>query len=396
MNIQNSYEKINYEEERNEGITLIALVVTVIVLLILAGISLNMLSGENGILKRASEAKENTENANKDEQRKLAQAEALMSSEDTIYNGTLIPQGFAPTKIAGEDSVDVGLVITDGYGNEYVWIEVPKTIYSDSRYNKTNAEISEDDFEKIRECLKEYTADYTDSSYKDTNLDGITYSNNYKSMIKSIYINGGFWIGRYEVGIEDTSPRKAHTVITNNDKVVIQSHKFPYNWVTKDEAQTLAVNMNYKNCTSSLVYGLQWDLILKYIETKKVTEKNDLISNSTLMGNYNDNLWNITSKQAKYSIDYGDSFINCPYKKAITSNVLLTTGESSGFSLMNIYDIAGNVNEWTLEFYSEAYPCVYRGGSYYNSGSSYPAKYRNYYYDNYCLNDIGFRIGLWK
>ena len=63
--------------KRNKGITLIALVVTIIVLLILAGISISMLTGQNGILNRAAEAKEKTGIANEVEQRKLAQSEAL-------------------------------------------------------------------------------------------------------------------------------------------------------------------------------------------------------------------------------------------------------------------------------------------------------------------------------
>ncbi len=57
-----------------------------------------MLTGQNGILNRAAEAKEKTETANKDEQRKLAQAEALMSPEDIEYNGVTIPKGFAQRK----------------------------------------------------------------------------------------------------------------------------------------------------------------------------------------------------------------------------------------------------------------------------------------------------------
>ena len=146
--------------KKNFGITLIALVVTIIVLLILAGISISMLTGQNGILNRAAEAKEKTEDANKEEQRKLAQAEALMSTEDTVYNGIKIPKGFAPTKIEGEDSVDVGLVIRDGNGNEYVWVEVPKTIYTDSNYNSSGTPNSEKDWEKIRDCLKSYTRNY--------------------------------------------------------------------------------------------------------------------------------------------------------------------------------------------------------------------------------------------
>ena len=79
-----------------------------------------MLTGQNGILNRASEAKEKTELASEEEKRKLAQAEALMNTEKTIYKGITIPEGFAPTKVEGEDSLDDGLVIIDGYGNEYV------------------------------------------------------------------------------------------------------------------------------------------------------------------------------------------------------------------------------------------------------------------------------------
>ena len=49
------------------GITLIALVITIIVLLILAGVSIATLTGENGILTRANNAKTNTEQAEEDE-----------------------------------------------------------------------------------------------------------------------------------------------------------------------------------------------------------------------------------------------------------------------------------------------------------------------------------------
>ena len=72
---------------KNRGITLIALVVTIVVLLILAGISVSMLTGQNGILNKAAEAKEKTEISSKDEQRKLAQAEALINTEKTTYKG---------------------------------------------------------------------------------------------------------------------------------------------------------------------------------------------------------------------------------------------------------------------------------------------------------------------
>ena len=143
----------DYKLMKNRGITLIALVVTIIVILILA----SMLTGQNGILNRAANAKEKTEIASIDEQRKLAQAEALMNTEKTTYKGLTLPEGFAPTKIEGEDSIDEGLVITDGYGNEYVWVEVPKT---DEVYKTAGLEITEfsdEEYEKIENDLYTYT-----------------------------------------------------------------------------------------------------------------------------------------------------------------------------------------------------------------------------------------------
>ena len=213
-----------------------------------------MLTGQNGILNKASEAKEKTEISSKDEQRKLAQAEALMSTGDTEYNGVTIPKGFAPTKIDGENSIDVGLVITDGSGNEYVWVEVPKTteIYSTAGINITN--FTDKEYAEIEKDLKTYTSEYSKSNFSDTNPKFIT---EYKNMLKSVYENEGFWIGRYEAGIDGEKPRISHTEIT--DKVVVKQDKIPYNYVTRDEAQSLAEKMENGECTSSLLFGIQWD-----------------------------------------------------------------------------------------------------------------------------------------
>ena len=370
------YERMNKMKfyKKNFGITLIALVVTIIVLLILAGISISMLTGQNGILNRAAEAKEKTEDANKEEQRKLAQAEALMSTEDTVYNGIKIPKGFAPTKIEGEDSVDVGLVITDGSGNEYVWVEVPKTIYTDSNYNTSGTPNSENDWEKIRDCLKSYTRNYSSSDYKDTNADGVTYSDDYKKMLKSVYENGGFWIGRYEVGIENgKNPRTFYIEIKDDDRAVVKANMYPYNYITRDEAQILATRMNYNECTSSLIYGLQWDLVLKYTETKGAATNVNLTTDSTKIGNYyNSELKLNRGKFAQYGelsnwFDYNSEkkkeLVTGSKKKvqdSYSNAMLLTTGATEDTTLQNIYDIAGNVWEWTLEMSDTIGPCVAR------------------------------------
>ena len=66
---------INMKKSKEEGITLIALVITIIVLLILAGVTISMLTGENGILTKAQSAKEKTDSAEADENRKLSEYE---------------------------------------------------------------------------------------------------------------------------------------------------------------------------------------------------------------------------------------------------------------------------------------------------------------------------------
>lgn len=74
--------------KNNKGITLIALVVTIIVLLILAGVSIAMLTGQNGILNRASDAGESTAVANAKEKVTLAINEAITDYYKDTYTGS--------------------------------------------------------------------------------------------------------------------------------------------------------------------------------------------------------------------------------------------------------------------------------------------------------------------
>ncbi len=371
-----------------------------------------MLVGQNGILNRAEEAKEKTELAQQEEQRKLAQAEALMNTEKTTYKGVTLPEGFAPTRIEGEDSIDDGLVIIDGYGSEYVWIEVPKTtaVYPTAGVNISS--FTDEEYIKIEVDLHTYTKDYrTGISCSDVWYDAKNDAKeNYKSywyqeendynvvkkkMLKSIYENGGFWVGRYEAGIAENRTASGDATIIP----LTQKNLYPYNYVTRTQANALAEKVESGSYTSSLMFGVQYDLVLKYIETKKATTKDNLISDSTTLGNYYDNLWNLTNENAKYSVDNGNKFNPCqnPYSKTSAAVILLTTGADKSFSLLNIYDIAGNVREWTLEKSSSdnSHPCIFRSGDYSCFGSDNPASYRNLNSTASSSSIIGFRISLY-
>lgn len=370
-----------------------------------------MLTGENGILNRAQEAKDKTSEAQEDENKKIQNyveminryAENLPIGEGTT---PYIPNSTFSYK---EGDLSTGLVIEDSDNNEYVWVEVPTTIYENTVYNSngTKKPSNSEDYANIEACLKAYTSDYSDSSYSDTNSD---FATQYQAMLKSVYTNGGFWIGRYEAGLEaGKNPRTTHIDIADNDKAEIKPNAYPYNCITRNEAQTLAQKKNYENCKTSLLFGVQWDLMLKYIETKNKTTQENLQTNSCAIGNYyNTELIVNRGKFAQYgdllnwyNFDGQDksSLVNMGKKQfqSLSSNaILLTTGASNATSLQNIYDIAGNVHEWTLEFFDDSLPCVGRGGSYISDGSIYPAKYRDWSDINNYNTNIGFRIGLWK
>ena len=411
---------------RNKGITLIALVVTIIVLLILAGISIAMLTGQNGILNRAAEAKEKTRVAQEDEEKTLQGYEDIMNQYTVNLPSREETKPYFPNSTFSykEGDLSTGLVIKDNNDNEYVWVEVPTTIYDNATYNNNGANKPKnvDEWEKIRDCLKAYTVDYSNSSYKDTNTDGTTYSVDYQNMLKSVYTNGGFWIGRYEAGLEGDTPRISSTAISASDKAVVKQNKIPYNYVTRDEAQELATRMNYNECTSSLIFGIQWDLTLKYIEEKTVELaeeankdtvradiKSKLTSNSTTIGNYYNSeftlnrgkfaTYNDLSDWKSYNSEEKQTLVTGSQKQAQSSNsnaILLTTGATEATNLQNIYDIAGNVWEWTREIYATSNPCVVRGGCYYYDGSNNPAKDRSNDSTSSSNSVVGFRLGLWK
>ena len=85
-----------------------------------------------------------------------------------------------------------------------------------------------------------------------------------KKMLGSVYENGGFWVGRYEAGIEDENNIRKETSSTATLVPVSKQNAYPYTWVTRTQAKVLAEKVESGSYTSSLMFGVQWDLVLKF------------------------------------------------------------------------------------------------------------------------------------
>lgn len=139
MNLKEKIEKsTNFEKQKItikklkkqvKGITLIAFVVTIIGLLILAGVALSLTVGDNGLFRRAQNAAGTWQEAREDELRKLTMLEAATNLENQLYKDknedtATIPAGFAVSQVESENIIEDGLVVIDKNGNEFVWVPV--------------------------------------------------------------------------------------------------------------------------------------------------------------------------------------------------------------------------------------------------------------------------------
>ena len=432
--------------KKNKGITLVALVVTIVVLLILAGVSINLVLGDNGIIAKAKEAQRKSAEASQNDLIGMNELAQQLGEKINGSTGSGSGNGGTGGKTEPETvpylpsddfhydtstSVDTGLIIADSNGNEYVWVVVPRTtaVYKTTGLGKTT--FTDADYRSIETDLKNYTStygttdDFSDTWYADTNNEGWLTEAEYKTlkndMLKSVYENGGFYVGRYEAGIVENrtlyGPKNSDGkyTIEGMSTPVSKADAYPYTWVTRTQAQNLASNVNSGTKTSSLMFGVQWDLVLAFMskDTDKITSTDVLTKNSTTIGNYRDSVFQL-SQTGKYatmsaynlsstwnpSTTSTTNFVDSSRNKIVQSSngngILVTTGTSEKNKVMNIYDVAGNVIEWTLEKDSSTnYPCVCGGGNFiYGAGSGVPAGGRSYSTTDGSNNNIGFRVSL--
>jgi len=372
------------------GITLIALVVTIILILILAGVSISALTGQNGLLKRATEAKEKAETSQKEEKDKLIEMEAIGQAAGTAITnpssygenpnaqatadgaGKYFALPDAATYITG--TVDTGVVV-EIKGSEFVWVPVDDVVLDTGKeaklpkssskgtssgmtYTPMAVKVGNDykgilyDFSGSNGYLYyPSNANYQGSSSQDREPDvvsgydggssdtvGIELSNltsEYNAMIESVLKYKGFYVARYEAGLDE------------NNNIVFKDAHITENKVTTTDAS---------NTETNTWYGL-------YKKIKTFTTESDKVVSCMIWGSQYDAMMNWMAKNGK-TVGNADS--------SKRNGDTVTGGEPKDV-INNVYDLYGCHREWTLEAY-DIYDRIRRGGL---SGNDYAPSARD-------------------
>lgn len=430
---------MNFKRRNEKGITLVALVVTIIVLIILAGVSINALIGENGLISRAKLAKEQYTNATIDEQEKLNELEAQLAMgqkpglPEITTNTEVGVQVKLPDKWATETgryiSTSTGLEVTSATKVATVYavsigggecVPVPYGFYYVGGNLDTGVIISDNEADKYDGTTDKTTYAYT-TSLQGNQFVWIPCTTNSSDTSKALYTKtswgkqnanwdnttlkaelsqiekySGFYVGRYEAGLaSDMTEFTTNQTHTGSNQVYNQyktpqskAGLVPWNFVDWTHSKANAESMYNNNYVSSgLITGTQWDVILNTMKSKAGLSDSD-ITNSNSWGNYKNKQLTFTGRKAVASHN-GSNWILAPFGTQTTDGTkgtysgnggeLLTTGASTTTQKYHIFDIAGNLWEWTEEdshYQTSGQYRVYRGGSYIHSSSDYPACYR--------------------
>lgn len=418
--------------QANKGITLIALVVTIVVLLILSGVTISMLLGEDGIIKTAQEAANKTQEAVENEQAELNQLyddlDNILSSvpempegpqkseveqakeEGTIFEDTTvikdknqnkitIPGGFKIANDSG-NTVQEGIVIEDVdastdanvQGSQYVWIPVGKFVKDDGKesneiilgrykFDSNGTPILQQDAVNYNGEIQIQITDENGDKFEtieipqyregliSTGEDGLNATaNELGEWINSTKTNGGYYIGRYEASY------------ANGDISDYSTCK-----------AASKISKAYSTTSMSYVNGTVWNYINQANASKVSinTYSDSKTVKSDLMNSY---AWDT-------AIVYIQEAGNVNYANQTSKNSSLTNTGTIGDEVCKINDMASNLGEWSTEYSSYiynqgAYPCVARGGySFYDENIIHYKVFRRLKLNSTLTNlDIGFRI----
>ena len=325
-----------------------------------------------------------------------------------------VPNGYVGSKVIGENEINTGYVIYEGEEevndtnkdeaqksrNQYVWIPVPdisKFYGADAKgkkwgkiYNFTSGTNSNPFFDEVTGAYPlnwsesngimriNNKTDYRepdvvpkngstvydgDSRLKTLGLGAKTtqeflrqVESEFNRMLASVEKYGGFYIGRYETG-----NLSKETVIVQKGNTDIYDETW-YNMYKRCK------NLKGKNINveTGIAWGNQFDRTLAWLVETGNKTKQEITDDSSNWGNY----YNAT-------FEYVTSSGNTATKNK-DSSTRIPTGSTEYTKANNIYDLSGNVFDWTMEAYYTGIR-VYRGGGYYSTGANNPADYRNAY-----------------
>ena len=469
--------KLKEQLKINKGITLIALVITIIVLLILAGVTIATLTGDNGILTKAQSAKTQNDKATAKEKVDLAIAASLdetgkinlgqlktnLNNIDGInpkvgditdsrfplevtvdgtkvtikkdsngkystsvgestgssgggqeeeqisdHSEVVVPTITATGNLANKPNIKEvrqgnipipqgynyikgdkigGAVITDAAsgkekeGNEFVWVPVDtlsnmavptsgtdanrNTNYRGVLYNwNTDATGNTAyDWSADSTSYREPANSSSDSTSKNSSWTSTLYQEEYNKMIKSVSQYGGFYVGRYEMSLNSETKNAESKYGATSATAESTSAKQWYGLYNK--AKTYAPENASQKVVSSMIWGSQYDAMLKWMKGNKI---------------------NVTSSSPT------DLSIGTTSKNTTRVTGGANNGQTvSKDKLSNIYDLLGNSLEWTQEANNTSYRVI-RGG-YYNS--SIAPSYRSYDCPTDTLSNDGSRFTLY-
>ena len=299
-----------------------------------------------------------------------------------------VPKGYTASSADGENSVSTGFVIYEGNEkvtnnnlekaqtnrNQWVWIPVKdiNEIYGVDNSNKKIGKLYEsynnttkrlaynwNETNKVINILSLQAGrepDLLNDCDNDDNLKNFLDANeinhllniqsNFDDIIKSIDNYGGFYIGRYETGNLSSTA----SIVKGNTDIANQ------NWY-KMYSQCLKLSESNKNVSSCMIYGCLWDATLNWLVESENKTYDEIGHNSNTWGNYYYPTFSYTDSTGENRT------------KATRTQVLLPTGASEHNKANNIYDLAGNVYDWTLTAAGSNYRWA-RGSDYYESGSS--------------------------
>ena len=389
--------EIGMKNKGEKGVTLVALVITIVLLLILAGISIKFTLGDEGIIKRAqntaNDYKDQTEGIAshinnvddwidenvdkvKNEVNKKADDNGTIDGKKAGTNNPIIPKGYTPidagdakwgngSSAPTQNSVDHGLVIRDDAGNEWVWVPVEASVLS-SMY------VTVDSGVELSGNLGVTTKLYTNSATIGRAGDTVTITRDTPNTTEYREPDIGLEYDmdeKYYKTILGFESAKAMAEFFVNDyaKMINSIKKYGGFYIGRYELSSAGVQKDketltsttwyefYKKCTtlnasskveSRMIWGIQWNLVSDFI-SKKGEQKS--IQDTSAWGNVIRAISPAnTGNYEKDTSGYGYS-------------VKKNTGSNEAWKANNIYDLAGNCTEETQEADNQ-YLRVYRGG----------------------------------